>query len=58
MRIQAGWNFRKEHQVNAVRATFKAGITPSHIARQVGISQSDVRKDRDVKRPVVFILHL
>jgi predicted DNA-binding protein (UPF0251 family) len=31
-------------QVNAVRAVFKAGITPSRIARQFGISQSDVRK--------------
>jgi len=31
-------------QVNAVRATFKAGITLSRIARQFGISQSDVRK--------------
>ena len=31
-------------QINAVRATFKAGITPSRIARQFGISQSDVRK--------------
>src|SRR5262249_24801971 len=31
-------------QVNAVRATFKAGITPSRIARQFGNSQSDVRK--------------
>jgi len=31
-------------QVNAVRATFKAGITPSRIARQFGISQSGVRK--------------
>jgi hypothetical protein len=31
-------------QVNAVRATFNAGITPSRIARQFGISQSDVRK--------------
>ena len=31
-------------QVNAVLATFKAGITPSRIARQFGISQSDVRK--------------
>jgi hypothetical protein len=30
-------------QVNAVRAAFKAGITPSRIARQFGISQSDVR---------------
>jgi len=31
-------------QVNAVRAAFKAGITPSRIARQFGLSQSDVRK--------------
>jgi hypothetical protein len=31
-------------QVNAVRATLKAGITPARIARQFGISQSDVRK--------------
>jgi hypothetical protein len=31
-------------QINAVRASFKAGITPSRIARQFGISQSDVRK--------------
>jgi hypothetical protein len=31
-------------QVNAVRAAFKAGITPYRIARQFGISQSDVRK--------------
>jgi hypothetical protein len=31
-------------QVNAVRAAFKAGIKPSRIARQFGISQSDVKK--------------
>jgi hypothetical protein len=31
-------------QVNAVRSAFKAGITPSRIARQFGISQSNVRK--------------
>jgi DNA-binding CsgD family transcriptional regulator len=31
-------------QVNAVRAIFKAGITPTWIARQFGISQSNVRK--------------
>jgi hypothetical protein len=31
-------------QVNAVRAAFKAGISPSRIARQFGISPSDVRK--------------
>jgi hypothetical protein len=40
-------------QVNAVRAAFKAGVTPSRIARQFGLSQSDVRKalaSDDVKR--------
>jgi hypothetical protein len=31
-------------QISAVRASFKAGIKPSLIARQFGISQSDVRK--------------
>jgi hypothetical protein len=31
-------------QINAVRAAFKAGVTPSQIARQFGISQSDVRR--------------
>jgi len=31
-------------KVNAVRAAFKAGIRASKIARQFGISQSDVRK--------------
>jgi hypothetical protein len=31
-------------RVNAVRSAFKAGITPSRIAREFGISQSDVRK--------------
>ncbi len=31
-------------KLNAVRASFKAGITPSRIARQFRISQSDVRK--------------
>jgi hypothetical protein len=31
-------------QVNAVRAAYKAGIKPSLIARQFGISQSDIRK--------------
>jgi hypothetical protein len=31
-------------QVNAVRSAFKAGITPSRIARQFGISQANVRK--------------
>ena len=31
-------------KLNAVRAAFKAGVTPSRIARQFGISHSDVRK--------------
>jgi len=31
-------------QINAVRAAFKAGVTPPRIARQFGLSQSDVRK--------------
>ena len=31
-------------KLNAVRAAFKAGVTLSQIARQFGISQSDVRK--------------
>jgi hypothetical protein len=31
-------------QINAVRAALKAGVKPALIARQFGISQSDVRK--------------
>lgn len=31
-------------RLNAIRAAFKAGVTPPRIARQFGISQSDVRK--------------
>jgi hypothetical protein len=31
-------------QLSAIRASFKAGIAPSRIARQFGVSQSDVRK--------------
>jgi DNA invertase Pin-like site-specific DNA recombinase len=31
-------------KLNAVRAAFKAGARPSRIAREFGISQSDVRK--------------
>jgi hypothetical protein len=30
-------------KLNAVRAAFRVGVTPSRIARQFGISQSDVR---------------
>jgi hypothetical protein len=33
-----------QRKLNAVRAAFKAGVTPSRIARQFGMSQSDVRK--------------
>jgi len=31
-------------EINAVRAALKAGVKPALIARQFGISQSDVRK--------------
>jgi len=31
-------------KLNAIRAAFKAGVTPSRISREFGISQSDVRK--------------
>jgi hypothetical protein len=31
-------------KLNAVRAAFKAGVKPAQIARQFGLSQSDVRK--------------
>ena len=31
-------------KLNAVRAAFKAGVTPSRIARQFGVSLADVRK--------------
>ena len=53
-------------KLNAVRAAFKAGVKPSAIARQFGISQSDVRKalaneGRDqiwsLTRPILCILH-
>ena len=31
-------------QINAVRAAFKAGVTPARIARQFGLPHADVRK--------------
>jgi hypothetical protein len=31
-------------KLNAVRAAFKAGVRPSQIARQFGVSQADVRR--------------
>jgi predicted DNA-binding protein (UPF0251 family) len=37
-------------KLNAVRAAFKAGVTPSRIARQFGISQANVRKALDTTR--------
>jgi hypothetical protein len=37
-------------KLNAVRAAFKAGVKPSVIARQFGISQSDVRKAIGVEK--------
>jgi hypothetical protein len=30
-------------KMNAIRAAFQAGVTPSRIARQFGVSQADVR---------------
>ena len=36
-------------KLNAVRAAFRAGVTPSRIARQFGISQANVRKALAVK---------
>jgi hypothetical protein len=38
-------------QLNAVRASFKAGVSPSRIARQFGLSQSDVRLALAAKGP-------
>jgi hypothetical protein len=43
-RAEASTVTLRRGQVNAVRAAFKAGVKPSLIARQFGISQSDVRK--------------
>jgi hypothetical protein len=39
-------------QVNAVVAAFKAGVTPSRIARQFGLSQSQVRKALASDEPI------
>jgi hypothetical protein len=39
-------------QMNAVRAAFKAGVTPSRIARQFGLSQSQVRKALSSEQPI------
>lgn len=37
-------NFLPQGKLNAVRAAFKAGVTPSRIAREFGISKSDVQR--------------
>jgi hypothetical protein len=38
-------------QINAVRAAFKAGVTPSRIARQFGITHSQVRNALATNEP-------
>ena len=42
--VQDGAGSLTTGKLNAVRAAFKAGVKPSVLARQFGISQSDVRK--------------
>ena len=44
VQAEAGAGLLTTGRLNAVRAAFKAGIKPSMIARQFGISQSVVRK--------------
>jgi hypothetical protein len=43
-RVEAAAVHLTPGKMNAVRAAFKAGVKPSQIARQFGLSQSDVRK--------------
>jgi hypothetical protein len=43
-RIEAAVFHLTPGKMNAVRAAFKVGVKPSQIARQFGLSQSDVRK--------------
>jgi hypothetical protein len=43
-RLETGSSPLTRGQINAVRAAFKAGVTPTRIARQFGLSQSAVRK--------------
>ena len=43
-RLEAGGVSLTIGKLNAVRAAFKAGVTPSKIAKQFGIPQSEVRK--------------
>jgi hypothetical protein len=42
--VELATGSRTRGQINAVRAAYKAGVTPTQIGRQFGISQSDVRK--------------
>jgi predicted DNA-binding protein (UPF0251 family) len=42
-RIEAATVHLTHGKLNAVRAAFKAGVKPSQIARQFGLSQTDVR---------------
>jgi hypothetical protein len=42
-RKQASADALPQGKLNAIRAAFKAGVTPLRIARQFGISQSDVQ---------------
>jgi len=41
---EEGARLLRKGKLNAVRAAFKAGVKPSTIARQFGISKSDVKK--------------
>jgi hypothetical protein len=41
---ESGAGSLTKSQMSAVRAAFRAGVKPSAIARQFGISQSDIRK--------------
>jgi hypothetical protein len=43
-RIEAAVVHLTPGKMNAVRAAFKVGVRPAQIARQFGLSQSDVRK--------------
>jgi hypothetical protein len=43
-KLNAAENSLTRGQVNAVRSAFRAGITPSRIAREFGIPLSDVRQ--------------
>jgi hypothetical protein len=42
--VEEGARLLKKGKLNAVRAAFRAGVKPATIARQFGISKSDVRK--------------